>query len=70
MFKIIYDTRLSIIFFIRFEVRERQVRGGMISELLIENSIKSDSGQYTCVASNPYGTAERSFLLQVEGILT
>ena len=40
----------------------------MVSELLIENSIKSDSGQYTCIATNPYGSAQRTFLLQVEGI--
>ncbi|XP_024082904.1 Down syndrome cell adhesion molecule-like protein Dscam2 isoform X2 [Cimex lectularius] len=50
----------------RYEVREKQVRGGLFSELIIENSVKSDSGQYACIATNPYGTTQRTILLQVQ----
>ncbi|KAL1110190.1 hypothetical protein AAG570_008267 [Ranatra chinensis] len=50
----------------RYETRERQVRGGIVSELIIGNSIKSDSGEYTCIATNPFGTAQQTVSLQVQ----
>ncbi|XP_073994425.1 cell adhesion molecule Dscam2-like isoform X3 [Rhodnius prolixus] len=50
----------------RYEIREKQIRGNLISELVIENTIKSDSGQYMCIATNPYGTAQQNVYLQVQ----
>ncbi|BES91298.1 Down syndrome cell adhesion [Nesidiocoris tenuis] len=50
----------------RYEVREKYTLSGMVSELVIENSVKADSGQYACTATNPYGTAQRTISLQVQ----
>jgi len=51
----------------RYEVRERLVRGGIVSELIISTTVSSDSGGYTCIATNPYGRAQGTIRLQVQG---
>ena len=43
------------------------VKGGFLSELHISDTVKSDSGTFTCIAKNPYGRAERIVHLQVQG---
>ncbi|KAK3930875.1 Down syndrome cell adhesion molecule-like protein Dscam2 [Frankliniella fusca] len=50
----------------RFEVKESEVKGGLLSELHISSTVKSDSGPFLCVATNPYGRAERVVHLQVQ----
>ncbi|KAM7307856.1 sDscam-r3 [Ixodes scapularis] len=40
-----------------FDVIERNLPGGVISELLIQNSSSSDTGAYTCQVSNKFGNA-------------
>ena len=54
--------------FTRYEVKETSVKGGFLSELHITDTIKSDSGTFTCIAKNPYGRAERVVHLQVQGM--
>jgi hypothetical protein len=44
------------------------VKGGFLSELHVTDTVKSDSGTFTCTAKNPYGRAERTVYLQVQGI--
>ncbi|XP_052129243.1 cell adhesion molecule Dscam2-like isoform X3 [Frankliniella occidentalis] len=50
----------------RFEVKESEVKGGFLSELHISSTAKSDSGPFLCVATNPFGRAERVVHLQVQ----
>ncbi|XP_066995296.2 cell adhesion molecule Dscam2 [Anabrus simplex] len=50
----------------RYEVKETPVAGGLLSELFISKTVKSDSGTFTCVAKNLYGRAERTVHLQVQ----
>ncbi|XP_069693341.1 cell adhesion molecule Dscam2-like isoform X2 [Periplaneta americana] len=50
----------------RYEVKGTPVKGGFLSELHITDTIKSDSGTFTCIAKNPYGRAERIVHLQVQ----
>ncbi|KAJ1530753.1 hypothetical protein ONE63_005607 [Megalurothrips usitatus] len=53
----------------RYEVKESEVKGGkagLLSELHISSTAKSDSGTFLCVASNPFGRAERVVHLQVQ----
>ncbi|RZF37300.1 hypothetical protein LSTR_LSTR005632 [Laodelphax striatellus] len=56
----------SIQFNPRYVIKESQVKDGLISELQISNTVKSDSGTFTCTASNPFGHAERTVHLQVQ----
>jgi len=49
-------------------VKGPHVKGGFLSELHITDTIKSDSGTFTCIAKNPYGRAERIVHLQVQGM--
>lgn len=44
------------------------VKGGFLSELYVTDTVKSDSGTFTCIAKNPYGRAERIVHLQVQGM--
>ena len=44
------------------------VKGGFLSELHVIDTVKSDSGTFTCIAKNPYGRAERIVHLQVQGM--
>lgn len=55
-------------FICRYEVKGSHVKGGFLSELHIGDTIKSDSGTFTCIAKNPYGKAERIIHLQVQGM--
>jgi hypothetical protein len=49
-------------------VKGSSVRGGFLSELHITDTVKPDSGMFTCTAKNPYGRAERIIHLQVQGM--
>jgi len=49
-------------------VKGTPVKGGFLSELHVTDTVKSDSGTFTCTAKNPYGRAERTVYLQVQGI--
>lgn len=54
----------------RFDVIERNLPGGVISELLIQNSSSSDTGAYTCQVSNKFGNATAHMKLFVLGSYT
>jgi hypothetical protein len=49
-------------------VKGSHVKSGFLSELHITDTVKSDSGTFTCIAKNPYGRAERIVHLQVQGM--
>lgn len=51
----------------RYEVKDNEAKGGFLSELHIASTAKTDSGAYLCVATNPFGRAERVVHLQVQG---
>lgn len=51
----------------RYEVKGSEVKGGFLSELHISSTAKTDSGAFLCVATNPFGRAERVVHLQVQG---
>ncbi|XP_021925400.1 Down syndrome cell adhesion molecule-like protein Dscam2 isoform X4 [Zootermopsis nevadensis] len=50
----------------RYEVKGTSIKGGFLSELHITDTVKPDSGTFTCTAKNPYGRAERIVHLQVQ----
>ncbi|XP_046406414.1 Down syndrome cell adhesion molecule-like protein Dscam2 [Ischnura elegans] len=50
----------------RFQIRESPMKDSFLSELIISRTVKSDSGTYTCVATNPYGRDQRTVQLQVK----
>ncbi|XP_054281239.1 cell adhesion molecule Dscam2-like [Macrosteles quadrilineatus] len=50
----------------RYVIKENKVKGGFLSALYISSSVKSDSGTFVCVATNPYGRADRIVHLQVQ----
>ena len=51
----------------RYEVKESEVKGGFLSELHISSTARTDSGAFNCVATNPFGRADRVVQLQVQG---
>lgn len=54
----------------RFDIIERNLPGGVVSELLIQNSSSSDTAAYTCQVSNNFGNASAIIKLFVLGKLT
>ncbi|XP_075218306.1 cell adhesion molecule Dscam2-like [Lycorma delicatula] len=50
----------------RYLIKESAMELDFLSELQISNTVKSDSGTYTCTATNPFGHAERTVNLQVQ----
>lgn len=51
-----------------YTIKESTVKGGFLSQLFISSTIKTDSGTYSCIASNAFGQAERTVHLQVQGM--
>ncbi|KAK8753149.1 hypothetical protein OTU49_002817, partial [Cherax quadricarinatus] len=52
----------------RYEVSERQVETGQVSELVVRSSHLSDSGTYVCTASNTHGSLTADFHLLVQDV--
>lgn len=52
----------------RFSIREQPLAEGMVSELGIQRTIRQDTGIFTCVASNAYGSDEMNIHLIVQEI--
>ncbi|XP_018916617.2 cell adhesion molecule Dscam2 isoform X1 [Bemisia tabaci] len=50
----------------RYEVKEEKVKGGTVSDLVIDGTTKADAGTFLCTASNPYGRSQRTIHLQVQ----
>ncbi|XP_063218722.1 cell adhesion molecule Dscam2-like [Bacillus rossius redtenbacheri] len=50
----------------RYEIKESPLEKGLISELHITNTMKSDTGIFTCIAENPFGKSERTIHLHVQ----
>lgn len=60
-------VELTVTSYFRYIIKESLVKGGLLSTLFITSSIKADSGIFMCVATNPFGKAERVVHLQVQG---
>lgn len=60
-------VELTVTSYFRYIIKESVVKGGLLSTLFITSSIKADSGIFMCVATNPFGKAERVVHLQVQG---
>nr|XP_053626185.1 cell adhesion molecule Dscam2-like [Cherax quadricarinatus] len=52
----------------RYEVSERQVETGQVSELVLRSSHLSDSGTYVCTATNTHGSLTADFHLLVQDV--
>nr|XP_045585779.1 Down syndrome cell adhesion molecule-like protein Dscam2 isoform X2 [Procambarus clarkii] len=52
----------------RYEVSERQVEAGQVSELVLRSSHLSDSGTYVCTATNTHGALTADFHLLVQDV--
>lgn len=60
-------VEITVTSYFRYIIKESVVKGGLLSTLFITSSIKADSGIFMCVATNPFGKAERVVHLQVQG---
>lgn len=53
-----------------YVIKETAAKRGVLSTLFIVSAIKSDSGIFMCIATNPFGRADRVVHLQVQGEYT
>ncbi|KAF4532567.1 hypothetical protein B566_EDAN008491 [Ephemera danica] len=51
----------------RYNIKESESKEGYLSELTITTTSKSDSGSYSCVATNPFGRDHQVVHLLVQG---
>jgi len=51
----------------RYTVRQQTLDDGVMSELLVADVDRSDSGSYSCYATNSFGTDQTSVVLSVQG---
>lgn len=63
------QTNILIIFLLNFRyvLREHVHPDGLKSQLSIPSVLRSDSGLFSCEASNDYGREEKSIQLIVQG---
>lgn len=59
-------NRIDPSFDIRYHIKDSSLSHGMVSELTILQTILSDRGEYTCMASNSYGHDRAVVQLQVQ----
>lgn len=50
----------------RYSVKESNSTDGFVSELIIFNTLRDDSGQYYCMATNAFGRDEMALQLFVQ----
>lgn len=65
------NTNLPQIVFIELysiSITEMQTTNGINSQLSITHSDRHDSGEYKCVAENPYGKSEHVIYVAVQGM--
>jgi len=56
-----------VFFFCRYKINHQKLENSLLSELLISNVDRSDSGSYFCRANNQFGTDQTSVVLSVQG---
>lgn len=54
----------------RYTIREEIQPDGVLSDLSIKRTERSDSALFTCIATNSFGSDDSSINLIVQGILT
>jgi Immunoglobulin I-set domain len=52
---------------IRFSVQNSQLNNGITSTLNIVETTMEDKGEYSCIASNDYGSDHSTIYLQIQG---
>lgn len=52
----------------RYTIREEILPNGVLSDLSIKRTERSDSAMFTCVANNAFGSDDTSILMIVQGM--
>lgn len=71
MLKSIYRTVSfnALVLWSRYTIREEIQPDGVLSDLSIKRTERSDSALFTCIATNSFGSDDSSINLIVQGIL-
>ena len=65
------NNKRNVQFILRFSTTSGEEKSGKKSlQLIIKDAAPSDSGSYTCEATNPHGTKTKNFQLLVQGTIS